>query len=326
MAVARGRDGGHRSVRIEQSLEHGATRGDLGDGARVDDASLVEHDDAVGDLQARPAMRHQQRGPQPGGLAQPRVDPRLDERIDGRCRVVEHEQPRRAEQGAGDRNPLPLAAGEGEPALAHDRIETIGQRVDELLGFGRPGGRPDVLIGGIGPSIGDVGRDGVGEQEALVEDDGLGRTHRGEAGLPHVDAAQPDRSFLGIEVPLQQRDECRLAGSGTADQCDRLTGCDGQRQPVQDRDRPVVVTEADLVELDSDGSVRNGYGIRRVVDGGPRVDDLQNPLDACSRLLPNGQQGGELANGGDQRAEIGGEGKERAQRQVSLEGQPAAEQ
>ena len=57
-----------------------------------------------------------------------------------------------------------------------------------------------------------------------------------------------------------------------------------------------------------------------------RVDDLQDPLHPGPCLLPDGHQGGELANGGDELAQIGGEGEERAQREVAIEREPAAKQ
>ena len=125
MAVARCCDGSHGRVRIEQPAELRTTRRQLRDGSGVDDAASIEHDDAVSDLQAGPAVSHQQGRPAAGAVAQSCVYSGLDDRVDGGRRVVQHEQPGLAQQCAGDGNPLALAAGEREPALSHDRVETI---------------------------------------------------------------------------------------------------------------------------------------------------------------------------------------------------------
>ena len=94
--------------------------------------------------------------------------------VDGGGRVVEDQDPRVGEQRAGQRDPLPLPAGQREPAFADHGVVPVRQRVDELVGRRPVGGGADLLGGGVGPAEGDVGRDGVGEQERLVEDEADG--------------------------------------------------------------------------------------------------------------------------------------------------------
>ena len=64
--------------------------------------------------------------------AQRRLDLRLGVHVERRQRVVEHEHPRAAEHGAGEREPLPLAAGQRQALLADAGVEAERQVVDEL--------------------------------------------------------------------------------------------------------------------------------------------------------------------------------------------------
>ena len=55
----------------------------------------------------------------------------LHDGVDRAGGVVEHEQPGRADEGAGQRDPLPLAAGEGHAPFPHHRGAAVGQCVHE---------------------------------------------------------------------------------------------------------------------------------------------------------------------------------------------------
>ena len=107
------------------SLRTAAARRQLRDGSGVYDVAPIEHDDAVSDLQAGPAVSHEQGRPAAGAVAQSFVYSCFDNRVDSGRRVVEHQQPGLAQQSAGYGNPLALAAGEREPALSDDRVEAI---------------------------------------------------------------------------------------------------------------------------------------------------------------------------------------------------------
>ena len=57
-------------------------------------------------------------------------------------RLVEHQHRRVAQDGARDRDPLLLAAGEAEAALADDGVVAVGQRGDQCRGSARRARRP----------------------------------------------------------------------------------------------------------------------------------------------------------------------------------------
>ena len=64
------------------------------------------------------------------------LDDRLALRIERACRLVEHQHRRIVNEGAGDREPLPLAARQiGGTFLQHRRI-AVRQALDEFVGAG----------------------------------------------------------------------------------------------------------------------------------------------------------------------------------------------
>ena len=80
--------------------------------ALLDDASRVEHDDPIGEMQRRATMRDEQRRATRHDAAQRVVDGGLDTRVDGAGRVVEDEDARVIEDRPRERDALALAAGE----------------------------------------------------------------------------------------------------------------------------------------------------------------------------------------------------------------------
>ena len=102
----------------------------------------VQHGDPVGQRQRRAAVRDQQRGAAGGEPAQRLVDRRLGHGVHRGHRVVEHQHPRVGEHGPGQRDPLPLAAGQRQPALADHGVVALGQLARRTCAPGRPGPRP----------------------------------------------------------------------------------------------------------------------------------------------------------------------------------------
>ena len=68
------------------------------------------------------------------------MDALLGFRVDIARRFVEDENGGVAQEGAGERDALALAAGEGGAAFADDGVVTLGERGDELVRGGVAGG------------------------------------------------------------------------------------------------------------------------------------------------------------------------------------------
>lgn len=176
-------------------------------------------------------MGDQQGGPAGHDGPQGLVDLVLDAGVDGGGGVVEEEQPGVGEDGPGQRDALALAAGEGEALLADLGVVPGGQRPDEPLGLGGAGGRLDLLLGGAGVPVGDVGADGVGEEEGVLRD----QSDRAAQGLVRqladVVAADADRAAVGVVEPGQKEGDGGLAAAGGPDDGDGLPSATVSENP-----------------------------------------------------------------------------------------------
>ncbi len=74
------------------------------------------------------------------------------------------------DEGAGDREPLALAAGERDAALADHRVVSVGQLLDELVRLGEPRGRDQLLLGRLGAAEREVLAHGRREEERVLGD------------------------------------------------------------------------------------------------------------------------------------------------------------
>jgi hypothetical protein len=71
-------------------------------------------------------------------------------------RLVEQQEGRGAQDGAGDRDALALAARQRDAALADHRVEPLRQAADELGGGGELGGARDLAVARLGSPEADV--------------------------------------------------------------------------------------------------------------------------------------------------------------------------
>ena len=126
-------------------------------------------------------------------LAQAVADLRLGRRVDRGGRVVEDQDPRVDDERTRDRDALPLAARERDPALADDRVVAVGQRLDELVCLCEPRGALDLLVGRVGAAERDVLAHGRGEEERILRDHADLAAQRCERHVAHVVAVDETR-------------------------------------------------------------------------------------------------------------------------------------
>ncbi len=222
---------------------------------------VLDQHDAVGEAQGGAPVGDEHGRASGHELAQGRVDLLLGAGVDRRRRVVEHEHVRIGEHGAGDRDALPLAAREREPALADDGVVPVGELGDEVVRAGHGGRAADVVVGGVGAAVRDVGPHGVGEEERVLEHDADLVADGVEGGVAHVDAVDADAPLLHVVEAREQQAHGRLARAGRTDERHRLARCDAQREVAQHRFRPQVPV-GDVVELDLGVADREAAGRR----------------------------------------------------------------
>ena len=227
----------------------------FGRGADLPDMPAVEGDDRVHRGDGRQAVGDDQRGASHHQFLQTRLDCLLGAGVEGRGRLVEDEDGGVLQHRAGDGDALLLPAGQPEATLADDRVVAVAEPADEDVGVGASGDVEDLLLGGVGASVGDVLADGAGEQRRLLEDhaDHAAQLRGGEVlAVMTVDT----QGTGGRPVqPEQQVDEGGLSATGLADQCDLLVVVGGERHLVDDLIlRGVrIVAERHLVEVDDRG-------------------------------------------------------------------------
>src|SRR5262245_53305702 len=109
-----------------------AVAGDqLGVRALLDDATALDHDDAIRDAGGGEAMRDDE-GRAPARGAVERLDQRvLGRGVEARGRLVEDQDRRVADDRARDRDALLLAARQGRAALGHRRVPALRQLGDQ---------------------------------------------------------------------------------------------------------------------------------------------------------------------------------------------------
>src|SRR2546423_3830452 len=119
--------------------------------AALDDPTLVQDVDAVRRADAREAMRDEKHGAAAEQVAHPREEIMLGARIECGGRLVEDDKRSIPEEGAGERDALPLTDRDVLPAheiRAEDRVVRVGPRLHEGIGAGALRWAPDRLEGG----------------------------------------------------------------------------------------------------------------------------------------------------------------------------------
>lgn len=118
------------------------------------------------------------------------------------------------EQRSRDGDALPLAAGEGRPALPTGGVEAPGQRLDEVERRRAPGGLAHLLIGGVGPDHADVVRDGALEEGHVLEHDRHAGEHLVRVEPPLVGAAEQHAPRARVPEARREPADGGLARSG----------------------------------------------------------------------------------------------------------------
>ena len=160
-----------RVLDLVQMRIHAAPDDEFGVRAGFDDAPMLHNDDPVGIFDGRQPVCDDQRGAPLHEGIQRVLHAAFRFRIECRGRFVKNQDRRIFQEGAGNRQPLPLPAGKFDAFFAHQRVETLRHRFDEferVRGFG--GGVYFLTAGVATRAVGDIGGDGVVEQDDLLAD------------------------------------------------------------------------------------------------------------------------------------------------------------
>ena len=255
--------------------------------ALLQDAALLQHDDPVGVADGPQAVGDDHAGPAGEQHLQRLLDRLFGEAVDVGRGLVEDQDLRVGDQGAGERDQLALADRDVAPALAQPGVVTVGQAHDEVVGRHGLGRRHDVLAGGGERVVADVLLDGAGEQEGLLQDHGDPPAQAVEGHIAHVDPAHQHRALVDLVEPVSQRDDRGLARTRGSDQGHDFARVHLEADVMQDRPGGVVA-EGDVPELDRGLEVLQGDRVGLVLDGDRHVQHLEDPVTARHRPLHDG--------------------------------------
>ena len=183
-------------------------------------------------------------------VVQPLLHEPLARDVERRGRLVQDEHGRVGEERAREREQLSLTRRDPPAALVHVGVVAVRQRHDEVVRAHRPRGRPDLVERRVRLAQRDVLGDRPAEQVRLLRDHDDRAAQVLRVQVAQVDAVERDRSGAsGRRTASQQLRERRLAGSGRADERDRLPGRDvAGRSRAARPGRPCRRTDA--VEVD----------------------------------------------------------------------------
>ena len=137
--------------------------------AALHDLSLLHHHDLIGAANRRKPVRDDERGPSLHQIRKALLDHLLRFRVEaGRC-FVENQNARLGQNGARNRDALPLAARELHAAFADDRVVFVGERFGELIDARDAAGAHEFFLAGIGPRERDVLADRPVEQKRFLQ-------------------------------------------------------------------------------------------------------------------------------------------------------------
>ncbi len=190
------------------------------------------------------------------------------------------------QQRAGDRQPLPLSAGEALAAFADARLVSLREHRDELVRMRRARRGLDLGQRRVGTAVRDVVRDRVVEEHGVLRDQADVAAQRPQRHVADVEVVDEDGPVGHVVEARQQVDERRLARAAEADDGDDLAGIDPERDAVEHRPPFAVgVGEADVPELDAAHGTRQRNGPGPIGDLGVRVEQLEDALSGRHRLL-----------------------------------------
>ncbi len=291
-------------LRGHQSMVRAAEAHELRVPAGLHHAPGLEGENPVGADHAREPVREDQGRPAFHEPVERFLDHRLTLGIHRGERFVQDEDGGIAQEGARDRDPLALAAGEPDAALAHDRLVALRQPRDELLRIGGAGGRRELGRRGARLAHTEVLRD------RAVEEIGVLAHHRDEAAeliegeVAQVVAADHDAPPLRVVEAEEEPGDGGLARAARPHDADALPRLDlegeivvsgvatagigerhaleghGGRERRRVEQRPPGVSDQGLGLEDLDDAARGGDAEHPLVEDHAQLAEGAEDLDA----------------------------------------------
>ena len=200
--------------------------------AVLDDLAGLQHDHPVEIAQRRKTVGDRDHGAPAHQPAERLADRFLGFAVERGGGFVEQQDRRVLQEGARNRDALPLAARQLDAAVADHGGEAFRQGLDEIAAR-RDRRAQHLVVGGVRPAVADIFQDRAMEQRDIL------RHHRDRLAQAllrdprDVLAVDGDAALLHVVEPLQQHEQGGLAAAGLADQSDPLARLQAKAELVE---------------------------------------------------------------------------------------------
>ena len=229
-------------------------------------------------------MRDDERGAVLRHLLERVLDVLLGVTVERGGRLVEHQDRRSFQDGAGDGDALLFATGKLQAALADLGFVALGRQADEIIDLREPRRLFDLGVAGFPAAVADVVADGVVEQHGVLRHHADGRAQRVLRDVADILAVDRNAPAADLVEAEQQARDGGFAGAGRTNHRHFAAGRDLEAEPFEDF--PIgLVGEGDVLEADRTALDHERLGVRLVLDLRLAREDCEHPLDVDHRLL-----------------------------------------
>jgi len=152
--------------------------------AALNHSSLFNHQDLVSTANGGQPVGDHEGSTALHQLGEAGLDHRLRFGIQGTGGFIEYENAGLGQQRPGDGKPLPLAAGELDPALSHDGVVLLRESLGEFVHARGPARKQELFFRGVRAREQDVFANASVEQERVLQDHTELRPERVEVEAP----------------------------------------------------------------------------------------------------------------------------------------------
>ena len=214
----------------------------------LDDLSILKHQDLVGHFHGTKPLGYNECRPALHHALERLLDLVLRLRVHARRRVVEDEDARVHQQRPGNRDPLLLSAGKGDPSLADPCVVAFGEAHDEIVDVCCLGRLPHLLVRRVHGAVSDVVANRRREQKDVLLHRSDRLTQRGESSVADVYVIDRDAAACHVvEARHEVNDGC-LAAARWPHERDDLPGLRVDIDARQHR-TDCVVAKRNILEL-----------------------------------------------------------------------------
>ena len=262
-------------------------------GAALLDAVAVHDDDLVGVFDGGQAVGNHDGGAVFAQLVQRILDVVFSHVVQRRGCLVENQNRWILQKDAGNRDTLLLTAGQLDAAFTDKGIVAFRQAHDVVVDVGFFSCLVDLLAAGSQLAVGDVVKDGAGEEENILLHDADFAAQRTAGDLADVLSVDADAALGDFVKTRNQMTEGGFAAAGRSDDGDHLALREGHRDVGEDLLALIVLEgnvvegnlAADILQIDCIGRFLFYLDVHQLLEAGVAGDGVLEHLDKLDELF-----------------------------------------